>query len=66
MYDEVYCYAELPDGRDPRGMCFQTKSFPDPCMCTARDFPRADRLPTRLAELALRVAADFAFLAVGF
>lgn len=36
MYDEVYCYAELPDGRDPRGTCFQTKSFPDPCMCRYR------------------------------
>jgi len=36
MYDEVYCYAELPDGRDPRGPCFQTKSFPDPCVCRYR------------------------------
>jgi len=36
MFDEVYCYAELPDGRDPRGTCFQTKSFPDPCMCHYR------------------------------
>ncbi len=35
MYDEVYCYAALPDGRDPRGTCFQ-KSFPDPCMCRYR------------------------------
>jgi hypothetical protein len=33
MFDEVYCYAALPDGRDPRGTCFQTKSLPDPCMC---------------------------------
>jgi hypothetical protein len=33
MYDEIHCHAELPDGRDPRGTCFQTKSFPDPCMC---------------------------------
>jgi hypothetical protein len=36
MFDEVYCYATLPDGRDPRGTCFQTKSFPDPCMCRYR------------------------------
>jgi hypothetical protein len=36
MYDEIYCHAELPDGRDPRGTCFQTKSFPDPCMCRYR------------------------------
>ncbi|MGC2032656.1 MAG: hypothetical protein WA642_21750 [Steroidobacteraceae bacterium] len=36
MYDEIYCHAELPDGRDPRGMCFQTKSFPDPFMCRYR------------------------------
>jgi len=36
MFDEVYCDAALPDGRDPRGRCFQTKSFPDPCMCRYR------------------------------
>jgi hypothetical protein len=36
MFDEVYCYAVLPDGLDPRGTCFQTKSFPDPCMCRYR------------------------------
>jgi hypothetical protein len=36
MYDEIYCYASLPDGREPRGKCFQTKSFPDPCMCRYR------------------------------
>jgi len=36
VFDEVYCYAKLPDGRDPRGTCFQTKSFPDPCMCRYR------------------------------
>jgi hypothetical protein len=36
MSDEVYCDAGLPDGRDPRGTCFQTKSFPDPCMCRYR------------------------------
>lgn len=29
------------------------------------DFPRADRLPTRFADLALRGATDFVFLAVG-
>jgi hypothetical protein len=32
MFDEVYCHAPLPDGRKPHGTCFQTKSFPDPCM----------------------------------
>jgi hypothetical protein len=36
MFDEVYCYAALPDGRDPRGTCFQTKSLPGPCMCRYR------------------------------
>jgi hypothetical protein len=36
MFDEVYCDAALPDGPDPRGTCFQTKSFPDPCMCRYR------------------------------
>ena len=36
MYDEVYCYASLPDGREPRDTWFQTKSFPDPCMCRYR------------------------------
>ena len=36
MYDEVYCHVALPDGRDPHGTCFQTKSFPDPCMCRYR------------------------------
>jgi hypothetical protein len=24
------------DGHEPRGTCFQTKSFPDPCMCRYR------------------------------
>jgi hypothetical protein len=36
MFDQVYCYAALPDGRDPQGTCFQTKSLPDPCMCRYR------------------------------
>jgi hypothetical protein len=36
MFDEVYCDAALPDGRDPRGTCFQTKSLPDPLMCRYR------------------------------
>ena len=36
MYDEVYCDASLPDGREARGTCFQTKSFPDPCMSRYR------------------------------
>jgi hypothetical protein len=31
-YDEIYCHAALPDGDDPPGSCFQTKSFPDPCL----------------------------------
>jgi hypothetical protein len=31
MYDEIYCYAVLPDGSDSHGTSFQTKSFPDPC-----------------------------------
>jgi hypothetical protein len=29
------------------------------------DFPRADRLPTRFADLALRGATDFLFLPIG-
>ena len=36
MFDEVYCELALPDGRDPRDTCFQTKSFPDPCICRYR------------------------------
>jgi hypothetical protein len=32
LFDEVYCYAALPDGLDARGRRFQTKSLPDPCM----------------------------------
>jgi hypothetical protein len=32
MYDEIYCHAALPDGDDPPGTCFQTKSFPDSCL----------------------------------
>jgi hypothetical protein len=28
MFDEIYCEAALPDGDDPPGMRFQTKSFP--------------------------------------
>jgi hypothetical protein len=32
MYDEIYCHASLPDRDDPPGTCFQTKSFPDPCL----------------------------------
>jgi hypothetical protein len=35
-FDEVYCDAALPDSRDSRGTCFQTKSFPNPCMCRYR------------------------------
>lgn len=33
MYDEILCEAPLPDGHDPGGAWFQTKSFPDPCLC---------------------------------
>jgi hypothetical protein len=36
MFDEIYCHAALPDGHDPRGTCFQTKSLSDPCMCRYR------------------------------
>jgi hypothetical protein len=36
MFDEIYCHAALPDGHDPRGTCFQTKSLPNPCMCRYR------------------------------
>ena len=36
MFDEVYCDAVLPDGRDARGKRFQTKSLPDPCLCRYR------------------------------
>src|ERR1700682_1362704 len=32
MYDEIYCHTALPDGDDPPDTCFQTKSFPDPCL----------------------------------
>ncbi len=36
MFDEIYCDAALPDGRDPPDTCFQTKSLPDPLMCRYR------------------------------
>jgi hypothetical protein len=36
LFDELYCYAALPDNRDRPGTCFQTKSFPVPCMCRYR------------------------------
>lgn len=32
MFDEMYCDVALPDGDWPIGTCFQTKSFPNPCM----------------------------------
>jgi hypothetical protein len=32
MFDEVYCDAALPDDACEPGTCFQTKSFPSPCM----------------------------------
>lgn len=36
MFDEIHCDAALPDCRDPPDKCFQTKSFPQPCMCRYR------------------------------
>ncbi len=33
MFDEIRCEAPLPDGAAPAEVWFQTKSFPDPCMC---------------------------------
>ena len=33
MFDEIRCEAPLPDGPAPGEVWFQTKSFPDPCMC---------------------------------
>ncbi len=36
MFDEVYCDAELPDDACEPGTCFQSKSFPYPCMCRYR------------------------------
>ncbi len=32
MIDEIYCDAEMPDDACEVGTCFQTKSFPNPCM----------------------------------
>jgi hypothetical protein len=32
MFDELFCDAALPDGDYLPGTCFQTKSFPSPCM----------------------------------
>jgi hypothetical protein len=32
MFDEIFCDANLPDGDSPPRTCFQTKSFPNPCM----------------------------------
>jgi hypothetical protein len=36
MFDEIHCDAALPDDACEAGTCFQTKSFPDPCMCRYR------------------------------
>ena len=36
MFDEIHCDAALPDDACAAGTCFQTKSFPDPCMCRYR------------------------------
>jgi hypothetical protein len=39
MFDEIVCDAALPDRDWPTGTCFQTKSFPDPCMSRYRITP---------------------------
>jgi hypothetical protein len=36
MFDEIQCEAALPDDACEAEACFQTKSFPDPCMCRYR------------------------------
>lgn len=36
MFDEIRCDAPLPDGHDAAGDWFQSKSFPDCCMCRYR------------------------------
>lgn len=33
MFDEIRCDAPLPDGYDADGIWFQSKSFPDCCLC---------------------------------
>lgn len=33
MFDEIRCQAPLPDGYDAQDVWFQSKSFPDRCMC---------------------------------
>lgn len=33
MFDEIRCEAPLPDGFDASDEWFQTKSFPDRCLC---------------------------------
>src|SRR5690625_904267 len=33
MFDEICCEAPLPDDYDPKGVWFQSKSIPDPCLC---------------------------------
>lgn len=33
MFDEIRCEAPLPDGYDASEVWFQSKSFPDPCLC---------------------------------
>jgi hypothetical protein len=39
MFDEIQCEVALPDDACEAGACFQTKSFPDPCMCRYRITP---------------------------
>ena len=36
MFDEIRCDADLPDDDCEAGECFQTKTFPAPCMCRYR------------------------------
>jgi len=36
MFDEIQCDAVLPDDSCEAGEWFQTKLFPDPCLCRYR------------------------------
>jgi len=46
LFDTVTCEAPLPDGLNPIGIMFQTKSFPFPCMLDYR-ISRGGRLLDR-------------------
>jgi hypothetical protein len=80
MNDEVYCYAVLPDGRDPRGTCFQTKSFPDAgsrlvrgstdsamqrAIRTDREMTTSNRIPVLTPQGHLMLARIAAFQCMG-